>query len=198
MRTNDLEGRARPLDNRRPCPDREVEMTGKQWNAVKDRSWLMEEGGGCVVEWTATGAFTLRLCYAGNAIGAIMDDKQAKRLGRFLRSQREAHELSTHELAELCDLSHTTIIRFEQGAYTAPAPDKLARIAEALGVSLADVYALAEYAVPKDLPAPSLYLRTKFRGLSQNELARVTRDVEAVLKRHGINAGDQGAQAERE
>ena len=116
-----------------------------------------------------------------------MDERQAKKLGAFLRKRREAKGLSARQLAEFCDLPHTTITRIEEGAFSAPSPDKLARIAEVLGLSLADIFALAKYAVPGDLPSPSLYLRTKFRNLSASHLASLSRDVEAVLRRHGID-----------
>lgn len=129
-----------------------------------------------------------------------MDDKQAKRLGTFLRRRRHSLRLSTHQLAETADMPHSTIIRFEQGAFSAPAPDKLARISEALGLSLADVYALADYAVPGDLPSPTLYLRTKYRDLPKGELAAMTRDIERVLKSRGIDpsAGPQPGEDEKD
>ena len=133
-----------------------------------------------------------------------MDDKQAKRLGTFMRKQREAKRLSARQLAEICGLPHTTITRIEEGAFAAPSPDKLARIAEALDLSLADIFALARYAVPGDLPSPGLYLRTKFRNLPARDLANISRDVEAVLRRLGIDprseplTGEDGPPRERQ
>jgi len=116
-----------------------------------------------------------------------MDEKQAKRLGSFLRKTRESLGMSARQLAERCGLPHTTVTRIEEGAFSAPSPDKLSRIAEVLKLPLADVYALAEYAVPADMPSPTLYLRTKFREMPERELARVSREVEDVLKHYGIN-----------
>ena len=58
-------------------------------------------------------------------------------------------------------------MRLERGTYISPAPDKLARIAETLELDLADVFALAEYAVPTGLPALPQYLRLRYPDLSK-------------------------------
>jgi len=116
-----------------------------------------------------------------------MDQEQARELGRRLRERREQLGLSTRELAERADTTHTTVVRLEQGAYDAPAPDKLSRIAEALGLSLADVYALADYSVPTDLPSFRPYLRTKYRNLPAPAVEELERSFRRIAKRHGLN-----------
>ncbi len=129
----------------------------------------------------------------------LMDDKQAKILGTYLRDQRVALGLSTRELAAQAEVDDSTIVRFEQGAYGAPRPDKLARIAEALGLSLSNVYALAEYAVPDDLPSPALYLRTKFRDdLSATRMKSLTRELHQLLMKHGLDPAAGPAPGEDE
>ena len=104
-----------------------------------------------------------------------MDEQQAKNLGSVLKERREALGLSLKKLGDKVGLPDVTILRFEHGEYAAPAPDKLARVAEALGLSLADVYALADYAVPSDLPSFTPYLRTKYRDLPQDEVDKPSR-----------------------
>src|SRR5437588_651456 len=79
-----------------------------------------------------------------------MDQDQAKELGNRLRAERERLDLSIRELAERTGVNHSTVVRLEQGAIESPAPDKLGRIADVLGLSLADVYALADYSIPSD------------------------------------------------
>lgn len=133
-------------------------------------------------------------------LGSIfMDDKQAKRLGKLLRDRRAALGLTVRQVEARSGIPFPTITRLEQGAFSAPAPDKLARLAEALGLSLADIYALADYAVPADLPSPTLYLRAKFRDLPPKQLAAVSRDVERAFKAHGIdpNAGPVPGEGEQ-
>src|SRR5579884_4379501 len=116
-----------------------------------------------------------------------MDQEQALELGQRLRERREQLGLSTRELADRAETTHTTVVRLEQGAYDAPAPDKLSRIAEALGLSLADVFALADYSVPTDLPSFRPYLRTKYRDLPAPAVEELERSFRRIAKRHGLN-----------
>src|SRR3954469_19608738 len=94
-----------------------------------------------------------------------MNQDQAKQLGNWLRQQRQDAGLSTVQLAKEVGTTDGTITRIEQGFIAAPDPHKLSRIAEALGLNLADVYAMAEYAVPGDLPSFQPYLRRKYGDL---------------------------------
>ena len=116
-----------------------------------------------------------------------MDDQQAKTLGAFLRQKREELGLSTRQLGAITDVDGVTILRFEQGAYAAPRPDKLARVAEALGLSLADVYAMADYAVPSDMPSLMPYLRTKYRDLPAGDVEKIQAYAAKLGRRHGVD-----------
>lgn len=115
-----------------------------------------------------------------------MNDDQAKALGHLLKQKREALGLSTRQLGDIAGLDGTTVLRFEEGAFAAPRPDKLARVAEALGLSLADVYAHAGYAVPGDLPTFRPYLRTKYRGLPEDDMAKIEAYAARLARKHGI------------
>jgi transcriptional regulator with XRE-family HTH domain len=116
-----------------------------------------------------------------------MDQEQARELGRRLRQQREALDLSIRELAARTGVNHSTVVRLEQGAIDAPAPDKLSRIAEALQLSLADIFALAEYSVPADLPSFRPYLRSKYRGLPTSAVQELERSFQRIARRHGLD-----------
>ena len=116
-----------------------------------------------------------------------MDDEQAKNLGKVLRDRREALGLSLRQTGKLAAMPDVTVLRFEQGAFAAPAPDKLARLAAALGLTLADVYALADYAVPNDLPSFTPYLRTKYRDLPKDDIAAIERYAANLARKHGVN-----------
>ena len=116
-----------------------------------------------------------------------MDEKQAKTLGNLLKQRRQALGLSMRQLAKLVDVRDVTILRFELGDQAAPAPDKLARIAQVLGLSLADVYALADYAVPTDLPSFTPYLRTKYRELPADEIEKIQTYAANLARRHGVD-----------
>ncbi len=114
-----------------------------------------------------------------------MNDEQAKRLGGWLREQRQSAGLSTIQLAKAVGTTDATISRIEQGAFAAPDPHKLSRIAEALGLSLADVYAMADYAVPSDLPSFEPYLRRKYRDMPAEAIEDLDEAFGRILRKHG-------------
>jgi transcriptional regulator with XRE-family HTH domain len=126
-----------------------------------------------------------------------VEPHQAKELGRQLRARREALGLSTRQLAEQADMNDATIVRIEQGAFAAPRPDKLSRIAEALGLSLADVFALADYAVPADLPSFQPYLRSKYRNMPTEAVDDLNKAFERIIRKHGYQPdGPRGGEDE--
>jgi transcriptional regulator with XRE-family HTH domain len=94
-----------------------------------------------------------------------MNEDQAIELGEFLHSARMERGLSSRALARMTFMNDVSILRLEQGAVAAPAPDKLVRISEALGLDMADVFALAGYAAPTQLPTWRPYLRAKYAEL---------------------------------
>lgn len=116
-----------------------------------------------------------------------VEPKQAKELGRLLRQRRQELGLSKMEVAKQVGTTDATIFRIEQGHFAAPAPDKLSRIAEVLGLSLADVFALAEYAIPSELPSFQPYLRTKYRDLPAEAVEQLERSFQRLAKRHGFD-----------
>ena len=82
-------------------------------------------------------------------------------------------------------MDDATVVRIEQGAFAAPRPDKLVRIAEALGLSIADVFGLADYAVPDDLPSFQPYLRSKYRDMPAGAVKDLNKAFERIIKQHG-------------
>ena len=116
-----------------------------------------------------------------------MNPKQAKALGRFFKEHRAALGLSTRALAARCGIDMATIVRLEQGAFAEPRPDTLRVVAEALGLSLADVFAMADYVVPDELPAFSPYLRSKYRDLPAPAVDELERSFKRIAKRHGFD-----------
>lgn len=116
-----------------------------------------------------------------------MEQEQAKRLGEWLRERRQEAGLSTIQLARAVGTTDGTITRIEQGAFAAPDPHKLSRITEALGLSLADVYAMADYDVPHDLPSFQPYLRRKYRDMPTEAIEDLDNAFERIAKKHGYN-----------
>ncbi len=116
-----------------------------------------------------------------------MDKDEARRLGQHLRNAREGLKLSSRGLAARTGLTDATIVRIELGEFAAPSPDKLARMANALGLPLEDVYALADYAAPRQLPNLSPYLRTKYRDLPDEAAEQIENYAQRLAKKHGVN-----------
>lgn len=116
-----------------------------------------------------------------------MEPKQAIELGRLIRERREALGLSKRQLAEQTDMNNATIVRIEQGTIAVPHPDKLSRLADVLGLSLADVYSLADYAVPSELPSFQPYLRSKYRGLPTGAVDDLNKAFERIVREHGYD-----------
>ncbi|MEZ5341204.1 MAG: helix-turn-helix transcriptional regulator [Acidimicrobiales bacterium] len=116
-----------------------------------------------------------------------MEPEQAKKLGAVLRGARNNKGYSAVKLGELTDMNDATIIRLENGGIASPAPDKLTRIAEALDLRSADVFALADYTAPTDLPSMSPYLRTKYKDLPPEAAAKIENYTRKIAKQHGIS-----------
>jgi transcriptional regulator with XRE-family HTH domain len=121
-----------------------------------------------------------------NTGARTMNPQQAKKLGRHLRTSREALGISARELARRADVDDSTIVRFEQGAFAEPSPDKLKRIARVLSLNLADLYVLADYPVP-ELPPLRPYLRAKYRDLPPEAAEQLDAYAQRLAKRHGVD-----------
>jgi transcriptional regulator with XRE-family HTH domain len=115
-----------------------------------------------------------------------MEPDQAAELGQVLRTRRQALGLSTRQLSALSGVNDITIVRIELGRFAAPRADKLAKLADALGLRLADIFALAEYVAPSQLPTLQPYLRSKYRDLPPEALADIERYATRLAKRHGV------------
>jgi transcriptional regulator with XRE-family HTH domain len=119
-----------------------------------------------------------------------MKSDQATELGHMLKARREELGLSTHKLAKLAEIDQATVVRFEAGTILAPRPDKLSRVAQALGLSGADVYALADYLVPTDLPSLKPYLNTKYGRLLDEDISKIEELAARLAKKRGFNLTD--------
>lgn len=77
-----------------------------------------------------------------------------KQFGEFVRAQREKKKLSDpsfslRRFAAAIDVSPTFLSRMETGEFDPPAPEKIVRIAELLGVDRYELLALAEKPDPE-------------------------------------------------
>jgi transcriptional regulator with XRE-family HTH domain len=105
---------------------------------------------------------------------------QSNDLGTFIRQRREARGVTLPHLADQIGVAKSLLLYWERGERM-PKPPNLQKLATALGASFEDLFALAGYATPDDLPGLPVYLRQKV-GLSEDEATRVERYVARIAK----------------
>ena len=115
-----------------------------------------------------------------------MKPERSRQLGLLVKERREECGLSTHRLAQATEMDQATVVRIEAGSILAPRPDKLSRIAQVLGISGADIFALAGYTVPADLPSLRPYLQAKYHGLLDEDLDKIETFVGRLAKKRGV------------
>lgn len=81
--------------------------------------------------------------------------------GNLLRTKREAAGLTLAQLSAELAVSRPYLSRLERGEYEHPSSRVLSQITKRLDISAEDVYAVAGYTVPTDLPSFGPYLRAK-------------------------------------
>lgn len=115
-----------------------------------------------------------------------MDEQQAKAFGTMLRQRRHALGLTVRQIGEATAIPSTTVSRIETGSFKAPRPDKLARIAQTLGLSAGELFARAGYLIATDLPEYATYLRTKRPDLPESAIERLQDHFVQILAEHGL------------
>jgi transcriptional regulator with XRE-family HTH domain len=110
-----------------------------------------------------------------------MTQLQAKRLGALIASARTKKGLSTRALAAELDVANGWITELENGKFLDPAPDRLARLAEALDIPPARIDRLTKGAMTDGLPGARAYFRAKY-DLSSEDVAKVERYIERLRR----------------
>ncbi len=85
-------------------------------------------------------------------------------LGNYIREARERKGISARELGRRTDIDSAAISRMERGE-TVPryAVDRLARIADELGLDSYNLYEMAGYPMSSNLPDLPAYLKAKYK-----------------------------------
>jgi transcriptional regulator with XRE-family HTH domain len=141
-----------------------------------------------VVEWSTRGcvyaSFLVEWKFKSGK--PIMDEAQAKTFGAMLRRRRHALGLTVRQIEAATGIPNTTVSRIETGSFKAPRPDKLAKIAQALGLSAGELFAQAGYLEAGDLPDYGTYLATKHPELPDDERARLSDHFAELLEQLSI------------
>ena len=110
-----------------------------------------------------------------------MTAHQAKQLGRLVARARAKKALSLNDLSGLIGGDRSWIGFIEQGQYSAPSPERLARLAEALDIEPAAIDRITKGAVANGLPGLRTYFRAKY-DLTPEQVAQVERYVERLRR----------------
>jgi len=101
-----------------------------------------------------------------------MTEVQARELGRLFKQARRTRKLSLRALDELAGVSYGWLGRLERGQMIAPAPSKLTRVAEVLGIAPERIDRITRGRVSRDLPPIRTYFRAKYQ-LTPQEITQI-------------------------
>jgi transcriptional regulator with XRE-family HTH domain len=97
-----------------------------------------------------------------------MTDDAARSFGVYLRDLRAQRKQSVRGLAAAAGIDSGTVTRLEHGDIHAPSPDTLKQLAGALDVPLADLFAMAGYVTPQELPSITPYIHARYQHLPED------------------------------
>jgi transcriptional regulator with XRE-family HTH domain len=117
-----------------------------------------------------------------------MTEEQARTFGAYIRHHREQKKLSIRELARKASLDSGAVTRLEHGKVHAPQPDTLTSLATVLEAPLADLFAMAHYVTPKDLPSMTPYLRARYGHLPEAMFTDVSDYFEQLAEDYELDA----------
>ncbi len=117
-----------------------------------------------------------------------MSDKNLTKLGKLISTTRAAKELRLDDLVDSTSIPRTQLHRIEQGQLGLIQPAALHSLARSLDLPPSDLFSLAGYAIPEELPTFAPYLRSKYRDLPESAKAELERSFRAIAKKHGYDA----------
>ena len=108
-------------------------------------------------------------------------------LGSLLHQRRRALGLSFGRLSALAGFSVGVLHKLEHDQGGEISPEVLQRLADALDLPTADLYAAAGFELPTELPTFSPYLRAKYHGLPVEAQAELQRSFERIADKYGYD-----------
>jgi transcriptional regulator with XRE-family HTH domain len=112
-----------------------------------------------------------------------MNETQAIRLGRLLAQARRNKGLSLRGAAEQASIDYVWLSQVEKGRYHNPAPERLTRLAETLGIDPERIDRVSKGHVSSSLPGLRTYFRSKY-DLSAGEIDEIEQTVEEIKRKH--------------
>lgn len=102
-----------------------------------------------------------------------------------VRKRRIALGLSKRQAAGLVGCSYSTMSRLEAGRQH-PGPELLVRVADVFGMDARELFDVAGYPVPADLPELGPYVRMKFKDLPPNAFGEIETFVAFLRAKYGV------------
>jgi transcriptional regulator with XRE-family HTH domain len=115
-----------------------------------------------------------------------MTPDQIKQLSELLTSKRIAAGLSGAEVARRAGVDVGTVSRIERGQIASPTAKTLLAMGKVLDIPASELFAIAPWATPQELPTIRPYLRTKYH-LPDEAMQEIEAHFADVAKRHGIS-----------
>jgi transcriptional regulator with XRE-family HTH domain len=109
-------------------------------------------------------------------------------LAEVISQARKAKGLSTRAVAAEIGIDQSNLVRLEAGNVATPKPAVLTEIARILDLDAADLYALAGYTMPSELPAFTPYLRSKFADLPPEARKELEQSFARIANKYGYDA----------
>ena len=117
---------------------------------------------------------------------------QALALAKLLGDRRAELGYSIRDLAARAGVNLATIVRLERGEILTPQPDTLKALAAALGLSVTDLFAVAEWLPSRELPTFRPYLRAKYKDIPDEAVSEMEAFFERLAKKHGMQGPANG------
>lgn len=117
-------------------------------------------------------------------------------LGKTLKAAREEAGLSKLQLEALTGVGRMNITRLEADWYQEPSPDDLLKLARALEFNATDLFLLAGVPVPDQAASLDIMLRKGY-GVSDDQVAELKEEIEALIASHGGAESDADRRSNR-
>jgi transcriptional regulator with XRE-family HTH domain len=110
---------------------------------------------------------------------------QARDLGQLIRELRQAQGLGLRALEAASGVNISSLVSLERGEILAPQPDTLRVIAAALNTPVTDLFTVAGWLPPNELPTLRPYLRAKYAELDDAAIDDLERYADSLATRSG-------------
>lgn len=117
---------------------------------------------------------------------------QALALAKILSARRQELGLSMRQVAAKVGYNVATISVLEGATNLTPQPETLKAIARVLGLSVSDLFVVADWLPADELPAVLPYMRAKYRELPEAAIAEVEAFVSKLRAKHSLQAPKNG------